>query len=204
MDMHLPAPATGGGTALDGGSLGTRLRRIRHDKGWTLSDASQRTGLSLSALSKIERGELSPTLSTLGKLALGFEMDVAALLAPAAPGDASPSGVGGRRSINRDSDGVLHPTSTCQNTWLAADLRHKRMLPIRTRVSARNPNDYAEWAVHSGEIFVYVLRGVLVVHSTVYSPVIMRRDDSLYYDATVGTKWTSQGRSDALVLWVYA
>ena len=86
----------------------------------------------------------------------------------------------------------------------AAELRNKRMLPIRTRVTARTPDEYAEWAVHPGEIFVYVLQGALVVHSQLYEPVCLAQGDSIYYDAAAGTKWTSAGPEDAEVLWVYA
>ncbi len=61
--------------------IAQRLRALRQERGWTLAQTSERTGLSLSALSKIERGELSPTLSSVNKLAAGFEIDVVTLLA---------------------------------------------------------------------------------------------------------------------------
>jgi transcriptional regulator with XRE-family HTH domain len=179
--------------------IGQRLRTLRHERSWTLLQASQQTGLSLSALSKIERGELSPTLSSLNKIAAGFGIDIVSLL----DGEAAPN-VPGRRAINRRSSGTAHNTATCLNTWLAAELRHKRMLPILTRVTARDPGEYAEWANHSGEIFLYVLSGTLVVHSRLYEPVRLRAHDSMYYDATADTKWTSVGKAGAQVLWVYA
>lgn len=182
--------------------LSARLRTLRHERSWTLMQASQHTGVSLSALSKIERGELSPTLTTLNKIAAGFGTDVVALLAWEGAG---PGGQGqGRRSITRHADGTRLATSTCQNTWLAVDLRHKRMLPIRTRVTARDPDEYAEWAVSPGEVFVYVLKGTLVLHSLLYAPVTLRAHDSMYYDAEMGAKWTSPGKADAEVLWIYS
>ena len=179
--------------------LGQRLRGLRRTRNWTLQQTSENTGVSVSALSKIERGDLSPTLASLRKIAAGFELDVVALLT----GDAAPA-VQGRRSINRSPNGTVLRTRTCENTWLAADLRQKHMLPIRTRVVARSPDEYAEWAMHPGEIFVYVLKGTLVVHSMLYEPVSLDAHDSMYYDATTGSKWTSRGRTDAEVLWAYA
>ncbi|HWK46323.1 MAG TPA: XRE family transcriptional regulator [Stellaceae bacterium] len=179
--------------------IGQRLRMLRHERSWTLLRASQQTGLSLSALSKIERGELSPTLSSLNKIAAGFGIDIVSLVDSEAPPNAM-----GRRVINRQSTGTTLKTKTCQNVWLAAELRHKRMLPIVTRVTARDPDEYAEWANHSGEIFLYVLSGTLVVHSRLYEPVRLKAHDSMYYDATADSKWTSHGKADAQVLWVYA
>ena len=179
--------------------IGQRLRTMRRERSWTLLTASQETKLSLSALSKIERGELSPTLSSLNKIAAGFGVDIVTLLDGQTPPNAS-----GRRAINRGPSGTEHKTKTCRNTWLAAELRNKRMLPIMTRVTARDPAEYAEWASHSGEIFLYVLSGTLVVHSRLYEPVRLKAHDSMYYDATADSKWTSEGDADAQVLWVYA
>jgi transcriptional regulator with XRE-family HTH domain len=202
LDVDLTDPgaieeATAG--AAPGPALGERVRRLRRDRSWTLAQASRSTGLSLSALSKIERGDLSPTLSSLNKIAAGFGIDVATLV----KGD-SPATAAGRRSITRRRGGDSLATATCRNTWLATDLRNKRMLPIQTTVTARDPGEYAEWACHPGEIFVYVLSGTLVVHSTAYVPVRLETGDSMYYDAATGTKWTSEGAEDAIVLWVYA
>jgi transcriptional regulator with XRE-family HTH domain len=179
--------------------VGQRLRTLRRERSWTLLQASQQTGLSLSALSKIERGELSPTLSSLNKVAAGFAIDIVSLLDEATPATAP-----GRRQINRRASGTAHPTGTCQNTWLGTDLRNKRMLPILTQVTARDPAEYAEWANHAGEIFLYVLSGTLVVHSRLYEPAVLEAHDSMYYDASADSKWTSRGKDDAEVLWVYA
>jgi len=40
--------------------LGHRLKRVRIDKGWTLKEVSERTGVARSTLSKIENGQMSP------------------------------------------------------------------------------------------------------------------------------------------------
>ena len=60
--------------------IGTKLQRLRRERNWTLHEASRATGISLSALSKIERGELSPTVTTLSRIGAGFNVDVATLL----------------------------------------------------------------------------------------------------------------------------
>jgi transcriptional regulator with XRE-family HTH domain len=179
--------------------IGTRVNNLRRERKWTLVQTSKQTGLSLSALSKIERNELSPTLMSLGKIANGFGIDVVTLLSD----DDTPASLG-RRSVNRHSHGLVSGTSTCENIWFASDLKHKRMLPLKTRVTARSPGEYSEWPVHSGEIFVYVLSGRLVVHSQLYAPVYLDPGDSLYYDSSLGHKWTSEGDEHAEVLWVYA
>jgi len=53
-------------------SLGKNLRRMRQDKGWTLVQLSERTGIKVGHLSKLERQDGDPKLSTLYKLMEAF------------------------------------------------------------------------------------------------------------------------------------
>lgn len=177
--------------------IGAKLQRLRRDRNWTLQEASRATGISLSTLSKIERGELSPTVTTLSRMAAGFNVDVASLLTE------DTANAGGRRSITRADEGKLSATGTCDNVWLCTDLARKKMTPIRTRVRARTVEDYSEWGAYEAEVFLTVLSGTLVVHSEFYAPAVLEKGDSIYYDASMRHVWTSQGEEDAIVLWVH-
>ncbi|MER7001202.1 XRE family transcriptional regulator [Streptomyces sp. NPDC000410] len=48
--------------------LARRLAELRAERGWSLDELAQRSGVSRSTLSRVERGEISPTTSLLGKL----------------------------------------------------------------------------------------------------------------------------------------
>lgn len=48
------------------------LRKLRRHKGWSLDVTSKKTGVSKAMLGQIERGESSPTIATLWKIASGF------------------------------------------------------------------------------------------------------------------------------------
>lgn len=48
--------------------LAERLGELRAERGWSLEELAQRSGVSRSTLSRAERGEISPTTSLLGKL----------------------------------------------------------------------------------------------------------------------------------------
>lgn len=63
--------------------LGEELRKQRRLRRVTLSDVSERTGLSVSFLSDIERNRTNPSLETLEKLADYFQLPVNQLLAAA-------------------------------------------------------------------------------------------------------------------------
>jgi transcriptional regulator with XRE-family HTH domain len=48
------------------------LKALRHERGWSLDKAAAETGVSKAMLGQIERGESSPTIATLWKIASGF------------------------------------------------------------------------------------------------------------------------------------
>lgn len=179
--------------------IGSRLHKIRKARRLTLQDASTLTGVSASAFSKIERNELSPTISTMQRIAEGLGVELVTLVDGQTD---EPAGFGGRRSITRAGAGSPHATATCNNVLLCADLKNKRATPILTTVTARSTDEYAAWARSDAEIFVTVLEGTLVVHSRLYEPLELNKGDSVYYDATTEHTWTSKGPKDAVVLWV--
>lgn len=180
--------------------VGARVSQLRQDRGWTLQEASRRTGVSASALSKIERNDLSPTLSTLQRVARGYDLDLVTLLS----GPDLSRSLPGRRSVTRADAGRSYRSASCANALLCADLLGKRMTPVRTIVKARSPADYGSWPVTDAEIFVTVIRGTMVVHSEIYEQLTLHEGDSLYYDAGTPHVWTSEGPEDAEVIWVLA
>jgi transcriptional regulator with XRE-family HTH domain len=60
--------------------LGTKLRRLRAGKRWTIQQLATMSSVSRSIISKIERGEASPTTVVLGKLAEGFWVSISQLI----------------------------------------------------------------------------------------------------------------------------
>jgi transcriptional regulator with XRE-family HTH domain len=68
--------------------IAARVRQIRADCGLALDALAERSGVSRSMISLIERGESSPTAVVLEKLATGLGVPLASLFdAPAATGD---------------------------------------------------------------------------------------------------------------------
>ena len=70
--------------------LAARVRDLRKARGATLDQLAQRSGVSRSMISLIERGASSPTAAVLSKLAAALEVPLAALF-DAAPASATPS-----------------------------------------------------------------------------------------------------------------
>src|SRR5882762_4247149 len=60
--------------------LATRIAIEREARGWSLADLAERSGVSKAMISKIERGEVSPTAVILLRLAGAFDLTLAGLL----------------------------------------------------------------------------------------------------------------------------
>jgi transcriptional regulator with XRE-family HTH domain len=84
--------------------LATRLRDLRMESGMTLDGLSERTGVSRSMISLIERGESSPTAAVLDKLAAGLGVTLASLFAEKDSKGASPLARRADQRVWRDPD----------------------------------------------------------------------------------------------------
>ena len=60
--------------------LGDNLRRLRRERGWTQAQLSERAGVKVNQISKLEQDDADPHLSTLYKLMKALECSPDALL----------------------------------------------------------------------------------------------------------------------------
>jgi transcriptional regulator with XRE-family HTH domain len=90
-------------TKLDapGARIADRLRLERERRAWTLGDVAERSGVSRAMISKIERGEASPTATVLVRLASAFDLTLGGLIARA-EGDADRLVRGADQTVWRD------------------------------------------------------------------------------------------------------
>lgn len=65
-------------------AFGERLRGERRARGWTIDRLAEASGVSRAMISKIERGESSPTAVVLGKLSAALQLSMPELFSPAA------------------------------------------------------------------------------------------------------------------------
>ncbi|WP_196445381.1 helix-turn-helix domain-containing protein [Planomonospora sp. ID67723] len=65
--------------------LAARLAELRVERGWSLEELAQRTGVSRSTLSRLERAEISPTAALLGRLCAAYGRTMSRLLAEVEP-----------------------------------------------------------------------------------------------------------------------
>ncbi|WP_321905563.1 helix-turn-helix domain-containing protein [Paraburkholderia tropica] len=182
---------------VQGGTLSETLRRLRTDARLTLLQLSERTAISVSTLSKIENGQLSPTYEKIAALAIGLDVNVSDLF------NEAPKPVPlGRRSITSAGGGVVHETDQYVYEVLNADLAGKRFVPLVTTIKAHSIGEFRDLLRHDGEEFIYVLEGTVIVNTEFYSPSTLNKGDAMYFDSTMGHACLSGSDQDAKVLWV--
>lgn len=189
----------GDGDSIEPLKLGVRIKEIRIKLGLTLEEASQRTGLARSTLSKIENEQISPTYQAMQKLATGLQINMPQLFEPQKKNLAT-----GRRDLTRKGQGKPHPTPTYEHELLATQMSHKKMMPFKSTIRARSFEEYGDWVRHDGEEFLLILSGDVLFYSEFYEPLAMNEGDSIYYDANMGHMLISTSDSDAQILWVTA
>src|SRR5919108_3867120 len=76
--------------------IAARLLAERAGRGWSLEQLAERSGVSRAMISKVERGESSPTAAVLGRLSAAFGLTLSQLLARAEQGTT--------RLLNREAE----------------------------------------------------------------------------------------------------
>ncbi len=61
--------------------LAKRLEELRQSRDWSLDEAASASGISRATLSRMERGETSPTATQLGRICTAYQITMSGLLA---------------------------------------------------------------------------------------------------------------------------
>jgi transcriptional regulator with XRE-family HTH domain len=151
-------------------TLGQILRDLRSHRGWTLKEMSERCGSPVSTLSKVEHDRLTLTYDKLLQLSQRLQIRMSELFAET---DIAGEGVTARRSLGQIDDSVRVTTPNYDYYYLCTELRRKRMIPVLTRIRAKSLGEFGDLVRHSGEEYVHVLEGRIVVHTEFYDPVTL-------------------------------
>jgi transcriptional regulator with XRE-family HTH domain len=182
-------------------TLGSLLRSLRLRNRWTLKEMSQRTSIPVSTLSKVEHDRLTLTYDKLVQLSQRLNIRISELFAD--PIGSVETAVTARRSIGHTDDAVRVNTKNYDYYYLCPELRKKRMIPILTRIRAKSAEEFGALVHHSGEEYIYVLKGGIKVITEFYDPVVLNVGESIYIDSNMGHAYvTAEGCDEATVLGV--
>jgi transcriptional regulator with XRE-family HTH domain len=178
------------------------IRDVRIAQGLSLRALSARAGLPYSTLSKLENGKMALTYDKLIRLAQALNVDLKDILAEAEERSA-PVAVG-RRSVIRAGEALDAESEQHLHHYPAADLLGKMMTPIIIDVQARSVEEVGGLVRHSGEEYLYVLRGSMELHSDLYAPLTLAAGDSVYFDSGMAHAYVRTSHESCTVLAVCA
>lgn len=175
-------------------SVGRNIRMLRKQKNITLRALAHRTGLTKSYLSKIERSEKAPPYSTVNRIAIALEVEVAYLLSEKLE---HLSDI--RFSLTKKNRGkmvvTLGSSYGYQYEALGFTKPGRNMQPYIITAAFDEKGIFQ----HEGEEFIYVLEGT---YEFIYDgkKYIMEEGDSAYFDSGVPHTARSLGDKKARVL----
>jgi len=167
----------------DAPTLGSLIRSLRTQNGWTLQALSDKTGIPRSTLAKVEHGRLTLGYDKLMQISKRLNIRMSELFAS---GDDLAGRVMTRRSVGTKESALRIDTPNYEYFFLCPDLRKKRMIPIFGRVRAKSVEEFGELIRHPGEEFIYVLTGRVAVHTEFYEPVVLEPGQCAYIDSSMG------------------
>jgi DNA-binding transcriptional MerR regulator/quercetin dioxygenase-like cupin family protein len=171
---------------------GRPLRRLREDLELSLRDAAERTGLSVSFLSALERGTTGASIATLQRMAAAYGTTMVDLFgSPAAPAE---------RLVRAGEATVLRlGTASVRIEQLA---RGATQLEPQLFVLAEGATSDGAYA-HEGEEFLYLLAGRLTVWLGEGETYRMRTPgDALTFPSTIPHRWRNDARGETRLLWI--
>jgi transcriptional regulator with XRE-family HTH domain len=185
-------------------TLGSLISLVRQRNGWTLREMSDKVGIPLSTLAKVEADKLSLTYDKLQQFTSRLGMTLADFLAQAdtSAAGAAPPVFTARRSLTGNGNSIQVSTANYDYEYLCADLREKRMVPMITRIRAHDIKEFGELIRHQGEEFIFVLEGTIEVHLQFYTPVTLSVGQGIYLDSSMGHAYTAKDCESALVMGV--
>lgn len=172
--------------------VGGRLRELREQRSISIRSLATKSGLSANALSMIERGKTSPSVSTLYKLADALGVSITAFFG---------AEMEKQKAIFLQADErVRIPFNRGVFEGLGGEKFVGRVEPFVLTLESGS-NSGLHHMTHTGHEFVFCLRGELeyTVENSVYR---MSPGDSLLFAAQLKHKWKNPGRTvtNALVV----
>ena len=179
--------------------IGPKIRALRKRKGLSLVELGSHSGLSPGLLSKIERGQLVPTLPTLLRIALVFGVGLEHFFVESSAGPVL--------AVVRKADRLRLPDRADASApsyffesldFPATDRRMEAYLAEFPAAGERSDPHR-----HDGAEFVFVLKGRLGLEVG-ETPITLDEGDATYFESHVPHSYRPEGRNGCTAIVVVA
>jgi transcriptional regulator with XRE-family HTH domain len=183
--------------------IGEKVKDLRLVHRITIKELSQKSGVSKSLLSQIERNISVPTVTTLQKIASAFGMPISHMFPEnngavheGAPKE-SDTKVKGLRVVRRGHRKKIVMPWGGLYEMLCPDLRHKiEFIYLHYPVGAKAQEFYSHEGEECGVVLEGEFKGVIGDETVVLGP-----GDSIYYDSSIPHRWQNVGETEVQAIW---
>jgi transcriptional regulator with XRE-family HTH domain len=171
-------------------AIGKRIREARLRRGLTLGEVAAKVGVTPSALSQLERGQVNPTLATLKAIGEALSLTIGSLFAP--------DRAAHRMVVRRGQHKRLAPRRGITYQLLTPDLTGQVEFILATYDVGASTGD--ELFAYPAEQCGLVLDGVAEVH---VGPAVhrLRAGDSIRFDCALPHRVVNAGRRKLRCIW---
>ncbi|MFC1927751.1 helix-turn-helix domain-containing protein, partial [Chloroflexota bacterium] len=171
------------------------IRRIREERGLSIKDLSNRTGIDIAALVRIESSETIPALGQLVRLGRALDMKMGYLISPGIDKPMTVVHKHERRPVSRYGE---TKSMLCGYSYesLAPEKADRFMEPF---IVTLVPTEAEDFSTHAGQEFLYVLEGEIKVQVGDRTDSL-KLGDAAYYDSVEPHFVRCVGTSPAQIL----
>lgn len=184
---------------IDRAQVGARLRVIRKNQKLTLKQLSERSGVALSTLSKMELAQVSVSYEKLAAAARALGVDIAQLFSPA---KANVSAIQPTVVSTAIDTAAGYSTGNYEYHPMAGDFPGRSMTPVYARICAREMSQFEDYIRHPGQEFAVVLSGRVRIQFETGESVSVGCRETVYFNSAIGHIYLAEGEegSDAEVM----
>ena len=169
--------------------IGNRLRKLRRERSMTLSEAAKGTGLSVSFLSCLERGQAHASVAALQRLAVFYNTNVLSFF-------------GGGNQAGK----LVRPSQRTQlsnEPGVHLELLAFGATAMEPHLFTLAPGTSSGGSYHhEGEEFIFVISGSCDVWLDEVEHYRLRTGDSLYFSSSQTHRWSNPYKHQAVLLWI--
>lgn len=175
--------------------IGSRIQAIRKSKRMSLTELSEKSGVQIATLSRIENLKMTGTLESHIAVAKAMGIDVTELYKNL---DKEPTMLEVGQQHNR-TDVFTHSEHSSYEI-LTKNILQKKMMPVLIKIEPAGKTNPEQNSV-SAEKFIFVLEGSIevTIQEQKYS---LGKHNTLYFDASVTHFIKNTGKSTAKILCV--
>lgn len=172
---------------------GEIIKKLRKERGMTLLELSQKSGVALATLSRIENGKMTGTLDSHADICRAFGMTLPELYRDL-PSSKKTLDV---QKSKAKHDVYIHDKKSSSEI-LASNVQNKKMMPVLIKIvkGGQTPGEESRPGV---EKFIYILGGKVEVNigNDKYN---LTRGDTLYFESSIPHHFKNAGPGEAELL----